>query len=62
MQGEEFLLPIAHALSYIPGGARSFWNLIGLLLLVLGVLIALWLIWVGLRWSIEKIAVAFRRK
>ncbi|SRR6266481_6833247 len=47
MQGEGFLLTIAQALSYIPGDGRSFWKLIGLLLLVIGFLIALWLIWVG---------------
>jgi len=62
MQGEGFLLAIAQAPSYIPGGGKSFWKLIGLLLLVIGFLIALWLIWVGLRWIIEKIAAAFRRK
>ncbi len=62
MQGEGFLLTIAQALSYIPGDGRSFWKLIGLLLLVIGFLIALWLIWVGLRRIIEKIAAAFRRK
>jgi hypothetical protein len=62
MQGAAFLLTIAQAPSYIPGGARSFWRLIGLLLVVVGVLIVLWLIWVGLRWIIEKLAVAFRRK
>ena len=62
MQGEGFLLTIAQAPSYIPGGGRSFWKLIGFLLLVIGSLIALWLIWVGLRWIIEKIAAAFRRK
>ena len=62
MQGDRFLLTIAQALSYIPGGGRSFWKLIGFLLLVIGFLIALWLIWVGLRWIIEKIAAAFRRK
>jgi hypothetical protein len=62
MQGEGFLLTIARALSYIPGGGRSFWKLIGLLLLVIASLIALWLIWVGLRKIIEKIAAAFRRK
>ncbi len=56
MQGEEFLLTIAQALSYIPGDGRSFWKLIGLLLLVIGFLIAWWLIWVGLRWIIEKMA------
>jgi hypothetical protein len=62
MQGEAFLLTIAQAPSYIPGGGRSFWRLIGLLLVVVGVLIVLWLIWVGLRWIIEKFAAAFRRK
>jgi hypothetical protein len=62
MQGEGLLLTIVLALSYIPGDGRSFWNLIGLLLLIIGFLIALWLIWVGLRWIIEKIAAAFRRK
>ena len=62
MQGEESLLTIAEALSYIPGDGRSFWNLIGLLLLVIGFLIALWLIWVVLRWIIEKLAAAFRKK
>ena len=40
----------------------SQWNLIGLLLSVVGFPIALLLIWVGLRWIIEKIAAAFRRK
>jgi hypothetical protein len=62
MQGEGLLLTIVLGLSYIPGDGRSFWNLIGLLLLVSGFLIASWLIWVGLRWIIEKIAAAFRRK
>jgi hypothetical protein len=38
MKPEEFLLTIAQAPSYIPGGARSFWHFIGLLLLVIGVL------------------------
>jgi hypothetical protein len=38
----EVLLAIALAPSYIPGGARSFWKLIGLLLPVVGFLIALW--------------------
>ena len=37
MQGEAFLLTIAQALSYIPGDGRSFWKLIGLLLLVIAV-------------------------
>jgi hypothetical protein len=40
MQGEGFLLTIAQAPSYIPGGGRSFWKLIGFLLLVIGFLIA----------------------
>jgi hypothetical protein len=62
MQGEPVVLTIAQALSYISGDGRSFWKLIGLLLLVIGFLVALWLIWVGLRWIIEKIAAAFRRK
>jgi hypothetical protein len=56
------LLAIAQVPSYIPGGARSFWRLIELLLLVIGFLIVLWLIWVGLRWIVEKLAAAFRRK
>jgi hypothetical protein len=58
----EVLLAIAQVPSYIPGGARSFWKLIGLLLPVVGFLIALWLIWVVLRWVAKKIATAFRRK
>ena len=62
MQGEELLLTVAQAPSYIPGGGRSFWNLIGLLLLVIGFLIVLSLIWVGLRWIFERIAAAFRKK
>ena len=62
MQGEGFLSAIAQVPSYIPGGGRSFWKLIGLLQSVVGFLIALWLIWVGLRWIIEKIAAAFRKK
>ena len=48
--------------AYIPGGARSFWSFIGLLLLVIGILIVLWLSWVGLRWIVKKLAAAFRRK
>jgi hypothetical protein len=62
MEGEGLLLTIVLGLSYIPGDGRSFWNLIGLLLLVSGFLITSWLICVGLRWIIEKIAAAFRRK
>jgi hypothetical protein len=56
------LLAIAEVPSYIPGGARSFWKLIGLMLQVVGFLIALWLIWVLLRWVAKKLAAAFRRK
>jgi hypothetical protein len=41
--------------SYIPGGAWSFWKLIGLLLQIVGCLIALWLIWVGLRWVVRSL-------
>ena len=44
MHGEGFLLTIAQALSYIPGGAWSFWKFIGLLLSIVGFAIALWLI------------------
>jgi hypothetical protein len=58
----EALLGIVQVPSYIPGGAGSFWKLIGWLLLVIGFLIALWLISAGLRWIIEKIAAAFRKK
>jgi len=56
------LLAIAPVASYIPGGAGSFWKLMELLLTVVGCLIALWLIWVLLRWVIKKLAAAFRRK
>jgi hypothetical protein len=62
MKAEGFLLTIAQAPAYIPGGARSFRNFIGLLLLVIGVLIVLWLSWVGLRWIIKKLAAASRKK
>ena len=48
------LLAVAQVPSYIPGGARSFWKLIGLLLPTVGFLIALWLIWVLLRWVVKK--------
>src|SRR5438876_8976489 len=58
----EVLLAIAQVPSYIPGGARSFWKLIGLLLPVVGFLIALWLIWVVLRWVAKKLGAASRRK
>jgi hypothetical protein len=49
------LLAIAQVPSYIPGGARSFWKLIGLLLPIVGFLIALWLIWVLVRWVVKKL-------
>ena len=58
----EVFLAIAQIPSYIPGGATSFWKLIGLLLLVVGFLIALWLIWVLLRWVAKKLASAFGKK
>jgi hypothetical protein len=58
----EVLLAIAQVPSYIPGGARSFWKFIGLLLQVVGFLIALSLIWVVLRWVAKKLAAAFREK
>src|SRR6266496_5749464 len=58
----EVLLAIAQIPSYIPGGARSFWKLIGLLLPVVGFVIALWLIWVVLRCVAKKLAAAFGRK
>jgi hypothetical protein len=58
----EVLLAIAQVPSYIPGGARSFWKFMGVLLTVVGFLIALWLIWVLLRWVVKKLAAAFRRK
>ena len=62
MQSEEFLLAIAQVPLYIPGGGRSFWKLIELLLLVAGFLVALWLMWVVLRWIIGKLTATFRRK
>jgi len=58
----EVFLAIALIPSYIPGGASSFWKLIGLLLQVVGFLIALLLIWVVLRWVAKKLAAAFRQK
>ena len=58
----EVFLAIAQIPSYIPGGASSFWKLIGLLLPVVGFLIALWLIWVLLRWVAKKLASAFGKK
>jgi len=62
MQSEEFLLAIAQVPSYIPGGERSFWKLIELLLRVVGFLVVLCLMWVVLRWIIGKLAATFRRK
>jgi hypothetical protein len=58
----EVLSAIAQVTSYIPGGASSFWKLIGLLLSVIGFFIALWLIWVVLRWLAKKRTAAFRKK
>jgi hypothetical protein len=62
MKVYEALLGIVQVQSYIPGGASSVRKLIGLLLLVVGFLIALWLIWVLLRWVAKKLASAFRKK
>jgi hypothetical protein len=62
MQVYEVILAIAQVTSYIPGGTSSFWKLIGLLILVVGFFIALWLIWVALRWVAKKRADAFRKK
>jgi hypothetical protein len=62
MHGEGFLLTIAQALSYIPGGAWSFWKFIGLLLSIVGFAIALWLIWGVLRWVAKKLAAAFHKR
>jgi hypothetical protein len=56
------IVPLVEVPSYIPGGGRSFWQLVGLLLLVIGFLITLWLIWLGLHWIIKKLAPSFRRK
>ena len=61
MHGEGFLLTIAQALSYIPGGAWSFWKIIGLLLSIVGFAIALCLICAVLRWVAKKLAAASRR-
>jgi hypothetical protein len=58
----EVFLAIAQIPAYVPGGASSFWKLIGLLLPVIGFLIALWLIWVLLRWVAKKLASAIRKK
>ena len=48
--------------SYILGDRNSFWKLIGLLFQVVGLLVALWLIWIVLRWVGKKLAATFRRK
>jgi hypothetical protein len=58
----QVLSAIAEVPSYIPGGASSFWRLIGLVLEVVGFVIALWLIWLVLRWVAKKLASAFRKK
>ena len=55
-------VPLAIAQAYIPGGPRPIGKLIGLLLEAVGFLIALWLIWVVLRWVAKKLAASFRRK
>jgi hypothetical protein len=62
IQVSQVLSAIEEVPSYIPGGASSFWKLIGLVLQVVGFLIALWLIWLVLRWIAKKLAAAFRRK
>ena len=49
------LLAIAQMPSYIPGGAGPFWKLIGLLLQIVGFLIALCLIWMLVRWVVKKL-------
>jgi len=58
----EALLGIVQVPSYIPGGAWSFWKFIGLLLWIVGFPIALWLIWLVLRWMATKLAAAFRKR
>ena len=58
----EALLGIVQVSSYIPGGAWSFWEFIGLLLWIVGFPIALWLIWLALRWMTKKLAAAFRKR
>jgi hypothetical protein len=62
MKPKGFLLTIAQAMSYIPGGAWSFWKFIGLLLWIVGFPIALWLIWLALRWMAKKLVAAFRKR
>jgi hypothetical protein len=58
MYVSEVLLRIGLVASYTPGGARSFWKFIGLLLEVVAILIALLLLWV----VAKKIVAAFRKK
>jgi hypothetical protein len=50
----EALLGIVPVPSYIPGGAWSFSKFISLLLWIVGFPIALWLIWLALRWMAKK--------
>ena len=57
----EALLGIVQVPSYIPG-AWSFSKFIGLLLWIVGVPIALWLIWLALRWMAKKLVAAFRKR
>lgn len=58
----EGILAIVQGPLYIPGGAWSFWKVIGLLLSVVGFAIALLLIWGALRWVAKKLATAARKK
>jgi hypothetical protein len=58
----EGLLAIVQVPSYIPGGAWSFWKVVGLLLSIVGFAIALLLIWVALRWVAKKLAATFRKR
>jgi hypothetical protein len=58
----EALLGIVQVPSYIPGGAWSFWKFIGLLLWIVGFPIALWLMWLVMRWMAKKLATAFRKR
>jgi type IV secretory pathway TrbD component len=51
----DVFLAIAQVLSHTSGGPRSFWEFMGLLLTIVGFLIALWLIWVLLQWVVEKL-------
>ncbi len=58
----EGILAIVQDPSFIPGGAWSFWKVIGLLLSLVAFAIALWLIWAVLRWVAKKLAAASRKK